>query len=804
MKNIRNHIFLLTVFLLFILVVPSTSAKIVANTGSAVYSGEQVIINRSAPGEPESKALPEASDNDGILDPLDVSLLETGSKIGVFRNGEWKLDYNNDGVTDYSFYFGTSTDIPITGDWNGDGITESGVFRPSAQQFILNTSPITRITFGLNTDVPITGDWNGDGITDIGVFRPSARQFILNTSPITRIPFGLSTDIPVTGDWNGDGSTDAGVFRPSTRQFILNTVPITRITYGLSTDKPVTGKWIQTTYKVYAEVGEWSLVDSARGFWDNIRSGQYGGIRWADSGRGLLVKPSGPPSCTGDSCPRAIHWTSDASQWIGQADFLFYSGHGFPEGLAFTDDYGNNAYSTNMGLNSTGRVKWAVLDACSALNGDGDGWQTWALSFNKGLHMLLGWHTDVSPSNDDYSNYRGEAFAELLKGTYPGNPTLYTIRDAWWLAGWCTYQRHPGHSSFDIYNAVMYWNNCGNDYLPGYGDICTNPGVTETIIWEPRLVFAKNTAGRTNSLPMNLTAENFSLIASFPIAGNNTMIYVPLKSGYAKEWVSSLAKNLGMSGDIRETEDSFYAGDKDKEQFLFVVQKNSSMILFRNNNRSFNGISDALQSDNQSISVANTFLQENNLLPSKNPEPRVVNITAVSFSGTGERIGERKTYIVIYPQLIDGLPVFNAQFNVEVDSDGNIIGFTRNWREYESFKEISPKSPEDAFSEFRIISTQNFKGLPEKVTVTKVLLGYQINQSGVSEYLEPVYIFEGDIYNENSTDPFEPVVIAANKEGVQDALIPLTSNYKPEVMNKISGNFSAPVSNTIAAQNTLG
>ncbi len=193
MKIFRNQIILLTVFFLLIIIISSASAKIVTNTGSAVYSGEQTVINGTAPGEPGPESLNEAGDNDGILDPLDVSLLETGSKIGVFRNGEWKLDYNNDGVTDYSFYFGTSTDIPITGDWNGDGITESGVFRPSAQQFILNTSPITRIIFGLNTDIPITGDWNGDGITDIGVFRPSARQFILNTSPITRITFGLST-----------------------------------------------------------------------------------------------------------------------------------------------------------------------------------------------------------------------------------------------------------------------------------------------------------------------------------------------------------------------------------------------------------------------------------------------------------------------------------------------------------------------------------------------------------------------------------------------------------------------------------
>ncbi len=80
-----------------------------------------------------------------------------------------------------------------------------GVFRPSAGQFILNTTPITRTNYGLSTDIPLIGDWNGDGLSEIGVFRPSDRQFILdlNNDGIAdkRITFGQSTDLPVTGIW---------------------------------------------------------------------------------------------------------------------------------------------------------------------------------------------------------------------------------------------------------------------------------------------------------------------------------------------------------------------------------------------------------------------------------------------------------------------------------------------------------------------------------------------------------------------------------------------------------------------------
>jgi hypothetical protein len=168
---------------------------------------------------------------------------DSSTDIGVYRDGFWYLDYNNDGIIDSSFQFGLSGDIPLTGNWDGNSISDVGVFRPSTRQFIFNTSPVTRTTFGLSTDIPITGDWNNDGITDIGVFRPSARQFIFNTSPVTRTTFGLSTDIPITGDWNNDGITDIGVFRPSARQFIFNTSPVARTTFGLSTDIPITGDW---------------------------------------------------------------------------------------------------------------------------------------------------------------------------------------------------------------------------------------------------------------------------------------------------------------------------------------------------------------------------------------------------------------------------------------------------------------------------------------------------------------------------------------------------------------------------------
>ena len=162
----------------------------------------------------------------------DNPAIHPASEIGVFRNssGNWYLNFNNNGVVDKTFHFGASGDIPVVGDWNGNGTSDIGVFRPSSGNWYLDYNKTGQVDktfhFGTTGDIPVVGDWDGNRISDISVFRPSNGNWYFDTTRTGIVNktfhFGASGDIPVAGDWNGDGTSDIGVFRPSNGNWYLN------------------------------------------------------------------------------------------------------------------------------------------------------------------------------------------------------------------------------------------------------------------------------------------------------------------------------------------------------------------------------------------------------------------------------------------------------------------------------------------------------------------------------------------------------------------------------------------------------
>jgi len=186
--------------------------------------------------------------------------------LAVFRpsNGTWYIDTDRNGTVNSSFQFGAAGDIPVPGDYDGDGRTDLAVFRPSNGTWYIKYAvslATTSVQFGANGDIPVPADYNGDFKTDLAVWRPSTGTWYVDTDRNGTVDiqaqFGTIGDIPVPGDYGPstgvgypDGREEFAVFRPSNGTWYVsrnrNGVVSLAIPFGASGDIPVGGLYGDT------------------------------------------------------------------------------------------------------------------------------------------------------------------------------------------------------------------------------------------------------------------------------------------------------------------------------------------------------------------------------------------------------------------------------------------------------------------------------------------------------------------------------------------------------------------------------
>lgn len=114
-----------------------------------------------------------------------------------------------------------------SGDFDGDGVADATVFRPSTGNwFTLNSgsNTVSVSQFGLNGDIPLDGDFDGDSRADLAVFRPSVGEWYFRRSSNNTIfgaTFGQNGDRPVPADYDKDGKTDIALWRPGNGNYFV-------------------------------------------------------------------------------------------------------------------------------------------------------------------------------------------------------------------------------------------------------------------------------------------------------------------------------------------------------------------------------------------------------------------------------------------------------------------------------------------------------------------------------------------------------------------------------------------------------
>ncbi|HWM91773.1 MAG TPA: VCBS repeat-containing protein [Thermoanaerobaculia bacterium] len=173
----------------------------------------------------------------------------------------WNYLESSDAYDEVNTQWGVSTDTPVPGDYDWDGLTDPAIWRPgnglNADWWVLGSDEGEEVyTFGYNTDIPVPRDYNGTGYTEVSVVRPETGTgrlfwFLYDESieDYCTVVWGLSTDKLVPADYDGDGKAEVAVFRPSDATWYIvtsdcgATMTTESIAWGLSTDKPVPGDY---------------------------------------------------------------------------------------------------------------------------------------------------------------------------------------------------------------------------------------------------------------------------------------------------------------------------------------------------------------------------------------------------------------------------------------------------------------------------------------------------------------------------------------------------------------------------------
>ncbi|MFD3762575.1 DUF2961 domain-containing protein [Streptomyces sp. NPDC058622] len=127
-------------------------------------------------------------------------------------------------------YFAVGQEIPLTGDFDGDGRDDAVTFtRGSSADVYVSLSDGSRFGpgakwhdyFAANSEYPAVGDFNGDGKDDIATFtRGNEGDVYVALSDGTGFVdsrlwhdhFSLGNEIPAVGDFDGDGKDDIATF----------------------------------------------------------------------------------------------------------------------------------------------------------------------------------------------------------------------------------------------------------------------------------------------------------------------------------------------------------------------------------------------------------------------------------------------------------------------------------------------------------------------------------------------------------------------------------------------------------------
>lgn len=283
-NSTRSHIRLVSAAAVSALVTGATIAVAVPaaaapSTPGVVRDGNSWLLRNSLSGGPATSSFTYGSPGDtihvlgdwdgngtktaGVIRPQ--GQFEASQYVWFLRNGE------GGGPADVIFAYGKPSfgfeepgDVPVVGDWDGDGRDSAGVVRIRNEQvnalWLLRNAvgggpAQLQFSYGLATDLPfVAGDWDGNGTDTPGAIRGLGQGTLTwllrnaNSGGPAQVTlgYGQGFDAPIVGDWDGNGADGVGVTRAvaGQRSWLLRNALTSgpaqlQFSYGVAADDPV-------------------------------------------------------------------------------------------------------------------------------------------------------------------------------------------------------------------------------------------------------------------------------------------------------------------------------------------------------------------------------------------------------------------------------------------------------------------------------------------------------------------------------------------------------------------------------------
>ena len=303
--------------------------------------------------------------------------------------------------------------------------------------------------------------------------------------------------------------------------------------------------------------------------------------------------------------------------------------------------------------------------------------------------------------------------------------------------------------------------------------------VTVAVLFATATVWIDHTG--TNAVPSLFPPSEgdprtaFVLNITFPKISDSYLVYKTVTPEVTTDYVEDIGRTFGLTGTakpyIEATGEICLVDETKGVREQVSVYRYSGAVVYEIPDKGFPTYIDSqpiLPSENDAKEIALDYLMNRNLLP-RDAEFTNVEVNQIIGNAT---VSYNVTLAVRFSRNFNDIPVCGHDgLSVIIGNNSEVLGLVMNWRAVEPYKEISIKTPEEAYED--LIAGKSvqppLETMLDQATINEISIGYWMEQRiNKQEFVLPVYAFTGTaIDSEGREEPFSEFVPAVQPEEIK-------------------------------------